>query len=200
MAGTPVLLFKEGTSRNTGREAIKNNILAAKTLAEMLKSSLGPKGLDKMLLDSFGDVTITNDGATIVKEMDIQHPAAKLLVEAAKAQDSEVGDGTTSAVVLAGLLLDKAESLLDQNIHPTIIIDGFKNAFSKSIDILPQIATRIDVSDLNSSSVKQELRKVVYTTMSSKFMAEGKELDKIIDIVIDAVTTVAEPLPSGGYN
>ncbi|MBP1356949.1 MAG: thermosome subunit, partial [Sulfolobus sp.] len=114
----PVLLLKEGTQRSSGKDALKNNILAAVTLSEMLKSSLGPRGLDKMLIDSFGDVTITNDGATIVKDMEIQHPAAKLLVEAAKAQDAEVGDGTTSAVVLAGLLLDKADDLLDQNIHP----------------------------------------------------------------------------------
>ncbi|AWR97783.1 thermosome subunit [Acidianus sulfidivorans JP7] len=199
-SGVPVLLFKEGTSRNTGREALKNNILAARTLAEMLKSSLGPKGLDKMLIDSFGDVTITNDGATIVKEMEIQHPAAKLLVEAAKAQDSEVGDGTTSAVVLSGLLLEKADALLDQNIHPTVIIDGYKKAFEKALEILPQIGTKINVSDLNSAATKEELRKIVYTTMSSKFLAEGKELDKIMDILIDAVTSIAEPLPTGGYN
>ncbi|AWR94993.1 thermosome subunit alpha [Acidianus brierleyi] len=199
-SGVPVLLFKEGTSRNSGRDALKNNILAARTLAEMLRSSLGPKGLDKMLIDSFGDVTITNDGATIVKEMEIQHPAAKLLVEAAKAQDSEVGDGTTSAVVLAGLFLEKAESLVDQNIHPTIIIEGFKKAFNKSLELLPQLATKVDVSDLNSATARDALKKIVYTTMSSKFMAEGEELNKIMDIVIDAVTTVAEPLPDGGYN
>ncbi|ARM76550.1 thermosome subunit alpha [Acidianus manzaensis] len=199
-SGVPVLLFKEGTSRNSGKEALKNNILAARTLAEMLKTSLGPKGLDKMLIDSFGDVTITNDGATIVKEMEIQHPAAKLLVEAAKAQDAEVGDGTTSAVVLSGLLLEKADALIDQNIHPTIVIDGFKKAFDKALEILPQIGTKINVSDLNAASTRDELRKIVYTTMSSKFLAEGKELEKIMDILIDAVTSIAEPLPTGGYN
>nr|MCG2909571.1 thermosome subunit [Stygiolobus sp.] len=164
MAGTPVLLLKEGTSRTTGRDALRNNILAAVTLAEMLKSSLGPRGLDKMLIDSFGDVTITNDGATIVKEMEIQHPAAKLLVEAAKAQDAEVGDGTTSAVVLAGLLLDKADDLLEQNIHPTIIIEGYKKALNKSLEILDQLALKIDVSDLNSQQTRDQLRKIVYTT------------------------------------
>jgi thermosome subunit len=158
MAGVPVLLFKEGTSRSTGRDALRNNILAARTLAEMLRSSLGPKGLDKMLIDSFGDVTITNDGATIVKEMEIQHPAAKLLVEAAKAQDAEVGDGTTSAVVLAGLLLEKAENLLDQNIHPTVIIEGYKKAFNKALELLPQLSTRIDVRDLNSPTVRANLK------------------------------------------
>lgn len=196
----PVLLFKEGTSRTSGRDALRNNILAARTLAEMLRTSLGPKGLDKMLIDSFGDVTITNDGATIVKDMEIQHPAAKLLVEAAKAQDAEVGDGTTSAVVLAGALLEKAENLLDQNIHPTIIIEGFKKAYNKALELLPQIGTKIDVRDLNSPTARDSLRKIAFTTLSSKFIAEGKVVDKIIDMVIDAVINVAEPLPNGGYN
>jgi thermosome, various subunits, archaeal len=197
---SPVLLLKEGTSRTTGRDALRNNILAAKTLAEMLRSSLGPKGLDKMLIDSFGDVTITNDGATIVKDMEIQHPAAKLLVEAAKAQDAEVGDGTTSAVVLAGALLEKAESLLDQNIHPTIIIEGYKKAYTKALELLPQLGTKIDIRDLNSSVSRDTLRKIVFTTLASKFIAEGAELNKIIDMVIDAIVNVAESLPNGGYN
>ncbi|AAY80731.1 thermosome subunit alpha [Sulfolobus acidocaldarius] len=200
MAG-PVLLFKEGTSRSSGRDALRNNILAAVTLAEMLKSSLGPRGLDKMLIDSFGDVTITNDGATIVKEMEIQHPAAKLLVEAAKAQDAEVGDGTTSAVVLAGLLLDKAEELLEQNVHPTIIIDGYKKALTKALEIIDQLSLKIDVNDLSSPTAKAQLKKIVSTTMSSKFIAGGaEEIDKIIDLVIDAITIVAEKRPDGTYN
>lgn len=199
--GVPVLLFKEGTSRTTGRDALHNNILAARTLAEMLRSSLGPRGLDKMLIDSFGDVTITNDGATIVKEMEIQHPAAKLLVEAAKAQDAEVGDGTTSAVVLAGTLLEKAEALLEQNIHPTIIIEGFKNALSKAVEYLYQLGTAVDVSDLSSPATRESLKNIVLTTMSSKFLASGtEEMNKIIDIVISAVSRVAEPRPEGGYN
>lgn len=197
---TPVLLLKEGTKRSAGREALRNNILAARTLSEMLRSSLGPRGLDKMLIDSFGDVTITNDGATIVKEMEIQHPAAKLLVEAAKAQDAEVGDGTTSAVVLAGLLLEKAEDLLDQNIHPTIIIEGYKKALNKSLEILSSLGKAINVSNLNDPATREELKRIVYTTMSSKFLSEGDELNKIMDIVIDAVARVAEPLPTGGYN
>ncbi len=196
----PVLLFKEGTNRTTGRDALRNNILAARTLAEMLRTSLGPKGLDKMLIDSFGDVTITNDGATVVKDLEIQHPAAKLLVEAAKAQDAEVGDGTTSAVVLAGTLLEKAENLLDQNVHPTIIIEGYKKASAKILEILPQLGVKIDVKDLNDASTRANLKKIAFTTLASKFLAEGKELDKIIDIVLDAVTNVAEPLPNGGYN
>ncbi|TRM81613.1 thermosome subunit [Sulfolobus sp. D5] len=196
----PVLLFKEGTNRTTGRDALRNNILAARTLAEMLRTSLGPKGLDKMLIDSFGDVTITNDGATVVKDLEIQHPAAKLLVEAAKAQDAEVGDGTTSAVVLAGTLLEKAENLLDQNVHPTIIIEGYKKAAAKILEILPQLGVKIDVKNLNDASTRANLKKIAFTTLASKFLAEGKELDKIIDIVLDAVTNVAEPLPNGGYN
>jgi thermosome, various subunits, archaeal len=153
-----------------------------------------------MLIDSFGDVTITNDGATIVKDMEIQHPAAKLLVEAAKAQDSEVGDGTTSAVVLAGLLLEKAERLLDQNVHPTIIIEGYKRAQERALDLLYKLGTKVNVKDLNSPAARAELRKILYTTMSSKFMATGESFEKLMNLIIDAVTTVAEPLPDGGYN
>ncbi len=201
MSGAPVVLLKEGTNRQSGKDALKSNILAARTLAEMLKSSLGPRGLDKMLIDSFGDVTITNDGATIVKDMEIQHPAAKLLVEAAKAQDSEVGDGTTSAVVVSGLLLEKAENLLDQNIHPTIIIDGYKKAMGKAIELMSQLGVKVDVKDLSSKTSRETLRKIVYTTMSSKFVSASQaEMDKVMNMVIDAVTTVAEPLPSGGFN
>lgn len=199
--GVPVLLLKEGTSRNTGRDALRNNIVAATTLSEMLKSSLGPKGLDKMLIDSFGDVTITNDGATIVKEMEIQHPAAKLLVETAKAQDAEVGDGTTSAVVTAGLLLQKAERLLDQNIHPTIIIEGYKKAERKALDLLRQLAVKVEIKDLTSKQTRDSLRKVLYTTMSSKFMAgTGESFDRLMDLIIDAVVKVAEPRGDSTYN
>jgi archaeal chaperonin len=118
----PILVLKEGTGRSSGREAQKNNIMAAKIVAEAVKSTLGPCGMDKMLVSSMGDVAITNDGATIMKELDVQHPAAKMLVEVAKAQDNEVGDGTTTAVILAGELLAKAEGLLDKNVHPTVII------------------------------------------------------------------------------
>ena len=143
--GMPVLVLKEGTQRTTGRDALRANIMAARILAEMLKTSLGPRGLDKMLVDSFGDVTVTNDGVTIVKEMEVNHPAAKLLVEVAKAQDAEVGDGTTTAVVLAGTLLEKAESLLDQNIHPSIIIDGYNQAMKKALEILDEIGTQVDI-------------------------------------------------------
>ena len=189
----PVLILKEGTQRSYGREALKNNILAAKVLSELLKTSLGPRGLDKMLIDSFGDITITNDGATIVKEMEIQHPAAKLLVEIAKAQDSEVGDGTTSVVVLAGSLLEKAEKLLDDNIHPSIIIDGYTKAMNKALEVLNTIGRNIDVED------ESTLRKIVDTTISSKYTGQGPEKDKIINIVVDAIKTVAEKREDGSY-
>ena len=192
--GMPVLILKEGTQRTYGREALRSNILAAKVLAELLKTSLGPRGLDKMLVDAFGDIVITNDGATIVKEMEIQHPAAKLLVEVAKAQDAEVGDGTTSVVVLAGTLLEKAEKLLDQNIHPTTIIEGYIKAMKKALEVLDEIGEKVDVED---DSV---LRKIVETTLSSKIIGHGPEREKIIEIVIQAIRTIAEKRPDGTYD
>ena len=193
-AGVPVLVLKEGTQRTYGREALRANILAARVLAELLKSSLGPRGLDKMLVDAFGDITVTNDGATIVKEMEVQHPAAKLLVEVAKAQDAEVGDGTTSVVVLAGALLEKAEKLLDENIHPTIIIEGYNKALRKSLEILDEIATKVDVEDDNV------LRRIVETTLASKYVGSGPERQKIVDMVIEAIRTIAEKKPDGTYD
>jgi len=189
-----VLILKEGTQRTYGREALRNNILAAKVLAEILKTSLGPRGLDKMLVDSFGDVTVTNDGATIVKEMEVQHPAAKLLVEVAKAQDAEVGDGTTSVVVLAGSLLEKAEKLLDENIHPSIIISGYTKAQKKALEILDSVAEPINIED------EATLRRLVETTIASKYIGRGPEKEKIIDIVIKAAKIVAEKRPDGTYN
>ena len=126
--GVPVLILKEGTSQTKGRDAQKNNITAAKLIAEIVKSSLGPRGMDKMLVDTLGDVTITNDGATILKEIDVQHPAAKMMVEISKATDNEVGDGTTSVVVLAGALIEKAEDLINKGVHPTVIVDGYRKA------------------------------------------------------------------------
>ncbi len=138
--GVPVLVLKEGSNRSRGREAQHGNITAAKVIAESIRSSLGPKGMDKMLADSFGDITITSDGRTILDEMDIQHPAAKMMVEVAKTQDNEAGDGTTSAVIIAGELLSKAEELIDKNIHPTIIIDGYRAAAEKALETLEKIA------------------------------------------------------------
>ena len=135
----PVVLLKDGASQTKGRDAQKNNIAAAKIIAEIVHTSLGPRGMDKMLVDSLGDVTITNDGATILKEIDVQHPAAKMLVEIAKSTDNEVGDGTTSAVVLAGALLEQAESLLLQEVHPTVIVDGYRKAANKAKDSTSKI-------------------------------------------------------------
>ncbi len=191
--GVPVLVLKEGTQRVYGREALRNNILAAKVLAEVLKSSLGPRGLDKMLVDSFGDVTITNDGATILKEMEIQHPAAKLLVEVAKAQDAEVGDGTTSAVVLAGMLLDKAETLLDENIHPTTIIEGYKKALDFALGELAKIGMKVDIND------RTLLKKIAATSLTSKYVGSGATLDKLTDMAVDAVLKVADKKEDGSY-
>src|SRR5690242_10709689 len=136
--GIPVVILKDGAQQTKGRDAQKNNITAAKLIAEIVHTSLGPRGMDKMLVDSLGDVTITNDGATILKEIDVQHPAAKMLVEISKATDNEVGDGTTSAVVLAGALLEKAEELVTKNVHPTVVVDGFKKASEKAIEVLRQ--------------------------------------------------------------
>ncbi|MEM3622476.1 MAG: thermosome subunit beta [Candidatus Bathyarchaeia archaeon] len=180
----PVLVLKEGTGRTTGREAQRNNIMAAKIIAETIKTTLGPKGMDKMLVSSFGDVSITNDGATIMKELDVQHPAAKMLVEVAKAQDNEVGDGTTTAVVLAGELLNKAENLLDQNIHPTVIIDGYKKASEKAQEILEEMAIPISIKD------NERLIDVAVTSMGSKGITVAKE--HFAKLAVEAVKQVAE--------
>jgi thermosome len=182
--GVPVLVLKEGSNRSRGREAQHGNITAAKIVAESVRSALGPKGMDKMLVDSFGDVTITSDGRTILDEMDIQHPAAKMLVEVAKTQDNEAGDGTTSAVIIAGELLNKAEELIDKNIHPTIIIDGYKKAAEKALETLEKLAIPVDLK-------KQEyLKKVAITAMASKLVAEYKEY--LADIAVKAMMEVAE--------
>jgi thermosome len=180
----PVLVLKEGTSRSTGREAQKNNIMAAKIVAETVKTTLGPCGMDKMLVSSFGDVAITNDGATIMKELDVQHPAAKMLVEVAKAQDNEVGDGTTTAVVLAGELLAKAESLLDKNVHPTVIIEGFKKASEKAQEVLEKIAIPVCITD------DETLREVAITSLASKGITVAAE--HFAKLTVDAVKQVAE--------
>ncbi|MEM3579792.1 MAG: thermosome subunit beta [Candidatus Bathyarchaeia archaeon] len=182
--GVPVLILKEGSTRSRGREAQHTNIMAARIIAETVKSSLGPKGMDKMLVDSFGDVTITSDGRTILDEMDVQHPAAKMMVEVAKTQDNEAGDGTTTAVILAGELLAKAEELIGKNIHPTIIIDGYKKALDKSLEVLEKIAIPVD---LNS---QEYLRKAAMTSMASKLVAEHREY--LADLAVKAILQVAE--------
>lgn len=135
--------FNEGTRRDKGKDAQKINILVAKAISNSIKSTLGPRGMDKMLVDEFGNVTISNDGATILKEMAIEHPIGKMLVNLAKTQDTEVGDGTTSAVVIAGELISKAEFLLDENIHPSIIIKGYKMASERAVEILTQFQNQL---------------------------------------------------------
>ena len=141
--GVPVLIMREGSERSTGRDVQRNNIMAAKTIAEAVKSALGPKGMDKMLVDSSGDVIITSDGRTILDKMDIEHPAAKMMVEVAKTQDAEVGDGTTTSVILAGELLGKAEDLLSKGVHPTVIVEGYSKAADKALETLENMAIPI---------------------------------------------------------
>ncbi len=182
--GVPVLVLKEGSSRARGREAQNTNIEAAKIVAESVKSSLGPKGMDKMLVDSFGDVTITSDGRTILDEMDIQHPAAKMMVEVAKTQDNEAGDGTTTAVIISGELLNKAQELTEKNVHPTIIIDGYRKAADKALEILEKIAIPVDVES------QEYMKKVAMTSMASKLVADHKEY--LADIAVKAILAVAE--------
>ncbi len=145
--GTPIYILREGSQRTAGRDAQRSNIMAAKAVAGAVRTTLGPKGMDKMLVDTMGDVVITNDGVTILKEMDIEHPAAKMMVEIAKTQDQEVGDGTTSAVVLAGELLKQAEGLLEQEIHPTIIAAGYRAAADKSMEILKGLTVSVLAKD-----------------------------------------------------
>jgi len=182
--GQPVLILKDGTSRKRGKDAQKNNIMAAKVIAEVLRSTLGPRGMDKMLIDGLGDITITNDGAAILDEIDVQHPAAKMMVEVAKTQDDMVGDGTTTAVILAGELLQKAEELLTQNIHPTIIVQGYRKAVEKAVEALAKLAITIDIDD------RATLKKVSMTSMGSK--AVGDARSHLSDITIDAVKLIAE--------
>ncbi|MBC7112198.1 MAG: TCP-1/cpn60 chaperonin family protein [Methanothermobacter sp.] len=178
----PILVLPEGTSRYLGRDAQRMNILAGKILAETVRTTLGPKGMDKMLVDSLGDIVVTNDGVTILKEMDIEHPAAKMLVEVAKTQEDEVGDGTTTAVIIAGELLKKAENLLEMEIHPTIIAMGYRQAAEKAQEILDDIA--IDASD------RDTLMKVAMTAMTGKGTEKARE--PLAELIVDAVKQVEE--------
>jgi len=184
MGNTPILILKEGTKRDRGKDAQYNNIMAARAIADAVRSTLGPRGMDKMLVDSLGDVVITNDGVTILKEIDVDHPAAKMLVEVAKTQDTEAGDGTTTAVVLSGELLKKATDLIDSNIHPTIIAGGYRLACNKAQEILDEIAMPIDVKD------KKALKVVAETSMISKSVNASREY--LADLAVKAVTAVAE--------
>jgi thermosome len=190
-AGQPVLILKEGTSETRGREAQRNNFLAARLIAEVVRSSLGPRGMDKMLVDSLGDVTITNDGATILKEIDVQHPAAKMMVEVAKTTDNEVGDGTTSVVVLAGALLERAEELIEKDVHPTIIVDGYRKAADKALEVLRSIAIEVKPGD------EEWLKRVALTSMETKFVS--KESEWLAGLVVQALLQVADRLPDGRY-
>lgn len=180
----PVVLLKEGGSETKGKDAQKNNIAASKIIAEIVHTSLGPRGMDKMLVDSLGDVTITNDGATILKEIDVQHPAAKMLVEISKTTDNEVGDGTTSAVVLAGALLENAESLIDQDVHPTIIVDGYRKAGRKAKQFLESIADQVSANDKNI------LNKIAKTSMQTKLVRNDSA--QLADIIVKSVLAVSE--------
>ena len=183
-ANMPVVLLKDGASQTKGREAQKNNVSAAKIIADIVRTSLGPRGMDKMLVDSLGDMTITNDGATILKEIDVQHPAAKMLVEIAKSTDNEVGDGTTSVVVLAGALLEQAESLLLQEVHPTVIVEGYRKSANKAKEHIKDIADEVTADD------KSTLLKIARTSMQTKMIR--KDSDKLGDMVVKAVLSVAE--------
>jgi len=186
---TPIYVLKEGTKRNRGKEAQNNNIAAAKAISDAVRSTLGPRGMDKMLVDSMGDVTITNDGVTLLKEMDIEHPAAKMLVEVAKTQDEECGDGTTTAVVLAGELLKRAEELIDQNVHPTIIVGGYRMASDKAIEILEGISENITIEDTET------LKYIAATAITGKSAEAEKDL--LSTISVEAVTKVAEKTDTG---
>ena len=182
--GVPVLVLKEGSNRSRGKEAQHTNIMAAKIVAESVRSSLGPKGMDKMLVDSFGDVTITSDGRTILDEMDIQHPAAKMMVEVAKTQDNEAGDGTTTAVIICGELLNKAEELIEKNVHPTIIIDGYRKASEKALEVLEKMAIPVDINSQDYA------KKAAMTSMASKLVVDYREY--LADLAVKAILAVAE--------
>ena len=184
LSGIPILILREGSERKQGKDAQRNNIAAAIAVAEAVRTTLGPKGMDKMLVDSLGDVTITNDGATILDTIDIEHPAAKMIVEVAKTQDDKVGDGTTTSVIIAGELLNLAQELMEQSVHPTIIFRGYRKALVKSKEILHEIATKIDINDTNT------LLKVAETSMNSKLITGVK--NHFANIAVNAVTQIKE--------
>src|SRR5574340_548144 len=186
---TPIILLKEGSTQTKGNDAQRNNIQAAKLVAELVRTSLGPRGMDKMLVDTLGDVTITNDGATILKEIDVQHPAAKMMVEISKATDNEVGDGTTSAVVLAGALLDNAEELISKDVHPTIIVDGYRKAAQKAVELLEKIADKVTATD------KDVLERIARTSMQTKLVR--RDSANLADMIVKAVVAVAEKTDDG---
>jgi thermosome len=190
LSGRPVLVLSEGTTRVLGRDAQRMNILAARVIAEAVRTTLGPRGMDKMLVDTLGDIVVTNDGVTILKEMEVEHPAAKMMVEVAKTQDDLVGDGTTTAVVIAGELLKEAEKLLDQAIHPTIIAAGYRMAAEKAQEVLNSIAEPVSIDD------EEKLKRIAMTAMTGKKAESGR--DALADLVVKAVRQVADRT-DGGY-
>ncbi|WP_455391464.1 thermosome subunit beta [[Eubacterium] cellulosolvens] len=181
---TPILIMKEGTTREKGKGAIGNNIAASKAVADAIRTTLGPKGMDKMLVNSIGDVIITNDGVTILKEIEVEHPAAKMLIEVAKSQDEECGDGTTTAVILAGELLKRSQDLIDQNVHPTIITEGFRMASEQALSILKKVSDPIAAKD------EDRLHQIAATSMTGKTVGVVRE--HLADIVVKAVKTILE--------
>ena len=191
MGNAPILILREGTKRDKGKDAQYNNITAARAIADAVRSSLGPRGMDKMLVDSMGDVVITNDGVTILKEMDVQHPAAKMLVEVAKTQDAEVGDGTTTSVILAGELLKKATDMIDANVHPTIITAGYRLANLKAQEVLKKVSTKVSIND------DKLLKQIAANAMISKQVGGSKEF--FADMVVDAVKTIIDKDAKGNY-
>ncbi len=182
--GIPVLILKEGTQRTVGRDALRINIMAVRAISETLRTTLGPRGMDKMLVDTLGDVTITNDGATILDKIDVQHPSAKMLVQIAKAQDDEVGDGTKTCVILAGELLKEAEELLSKNIHPTIIVTGYKKALAEAIKYIYEMATPIDIDD------EEILKNIAKTALTSKAVHGARE--HLAEIAVKAAKQIVE--------
>jgi Chaperonin GroEL (HSP60 family) len=191
MGNAPILILREGTKRDKGKDAQYNNITAARAISDAVRSSLGPRGMDKMLVDTMGDVVITNDGVTILKEMDVQHPAAKMLVEVAKTQDAEVGDGTTTSVILAGELLKKATDMVDANVHPTIITAGYRLANEKAQEVLKKVSRKVSIND------DKLLKQIAETSMISKQVGGSKTF--FADMVVDAVKTIVDKDEKGNY-
>ena len=180
----PIYVLKEDTKRSRGRDARRSNMMAGQIVAEVLKSTLGPRGMDKMLIDSLGDITITSDGAKVLEEIDVQHPAAKMMIEVAKTQDKEVGDGTTTAVIFAGELLKKADELLEQGIHPSVVISGYQKAADKALEVLGNVSLDVDMND------RETLLKIAGTSMRSKTVSSDRE--HLSGIVVDAIKQIIE--------
>lgn len=184
LSGQPIIILKENVERNTGKEAQRSNIAAAKAIAGAVKSTLGPRGMDKMLVGSTGDIVITNDGATILSEIAVQHPGAKMVIEVARTQDDEVGDGTTTAVILVGAMMEQAEIMLEQGIHPTVIAQGYRMGMEKALEITNGLSLKVDATD------RKTLLKITETAITGKSVEQVK--DKLGGIIVDAVMAVAE--------